>query len=687
LLPSAASVLICAALLLAFPGNPVTADPPERDDTVVPSSQRLASYEHLLHSAATVGEDPSLARGRGEWDALHYQLTLIPDFEELSISGHVEITFRALQSGVRSIDLDLYDDLLVDRIMDRSTGVAMGFAHSNDVLSVRLPAPMESGDTRTIVVSYRGQPRPVGALGLAFDTTPAGAPTLATVSEPFYARSWWPCKDTALDKATVDLIGIVPQNMFVAAGGTLEFVSTAGTNKLYRWSSDYPMTTYNVSFSITDYVSWTEDYVSPEGNEFPLEFHVFPEHESIARYEFERVGQMIDFFSERFGPYAFPADKYGMAEVVLAGAMEHQTMTSYGDFFMTGDRYYEGIIAHELSHHWWGNLLTLTDWDDLWLHEGLATFCDGLWREHIDGREEYMRFLRQRSAGCCGFNGPISPPTKLFNQTVYQKGAWMLHMLRELVGDTDFFAALRSLTADPSLRYGNFDRDDFIDAFETRTGQSLDWFFDQWLHREGRPEVEIKWSRERFPDGKRFIDVDVVQVQDDDPWTFPFRLKIVFPQGSTEVDLFVENRVTSLRIPVDEWPESFVLDPDQQLLFFDRGAILDGPGPEDPPSDPPADPPVTLDNSVTLSNSPNPFNPRTTIRFALAEGAAPRLRIYDLRGRAVRTLEPGWLPAGQHQIAWHGDDDHGRSVASGTYLLKLEGTGQDLPAHRMTLVR
>jgi aminopeptidase N len=311
-----------------------------------------------------------------------------------------------------------------------------------------------------------------------------------------------------------------------------------------------------------------------------------------------------------------------MAEVVLAGAMEHQTMTSYGDFFMTGDRYYEGIVAHELSHHWWGNLLTLTDWDDIWLHEGLATFSDGLWREYIDGRDAYLQFLRQRSAGCCGFYGPISPPSKLFNQTVYQKTAWMLHMLREYVGDTHFFAALRRLTQDPTLRY-----------------------------------------------------LKVSQVQDDEPWAFPLRIRLSFPSSSVDHDIFVTGELTELRVSVDEWPVEIELDPDEQLLFFDRGVEM-----EDPEVGGPVRPPV-------ISNDPNPFNPRTAIRFALPHDSAPRLRVYDLRGRAVRTLDPGWLPAGEHRVIWEGDDDNGRSVASGNSLVRLEGTGLDVPAHRVTLVR
>jgi len=674
MLPFAVSALLCTALALAPSGSPVTADPPERDDTVVPVNARLASYEHLLHSSGTAGEDPSVAERRDEWDVLHYQLTLIPDFNDLSIDGFVEVTFRALRSGLTSIELDLYDELVVTNILETSGFNTVGYSQANDVLSVRLPAPMEIGDEYTISIAYEGQPQPAGPLGLAFDTTQAGNPTLATISEPFYARSWWPCKDTALDKATVDIIAIVPANMFAAAAGSLEQVMPSGSETLYRWSSEYPMTTYNVSLAVTEYTSWTEEYVSPEGNEFPLEFHVFPEHESIARYEFERVGQMIDFFSGLYGPYAFENEKYGMAEVVLAGAMEHQTMTSYGDFFMTGDRYYEGIVAHELSHHWWGNLLTLTDWDDIWLHEGLATFSDGLWREYIDGRDAYLQFLRQRSAGCCGFYGPISPPSKLFNQTVYQKTAWMLHMLREYVGDTQFFAALRRLTQDPTLRYGSFGRRDFIDAFELETGLELDWFFDQWLRRVGRPEVAAKWARDR-ENGQRFVDLKVSQVQDDEPWAFPLRIRMSFPSSSVDHDIFVTGELTELRVPVEEWPVEIELDPDEQLLFFDRGVEMD-----DPEVGGPVAPPV-------ISNDPNPFNPRTAIRFVLPHESAPRLRVYDLRGRAVRTLEPGWLPAGEHRVVWEGDDDNGRSVASGNYLVRLEGTGLDVPAHRVTLVR
>ena len=673
-LPLVIAIAVCIGMALAVAGTSVVADPPERDDTVTPSNLRLSTYEHMLHVGPETAADPSTALGRDAWDVTHYQLVLLPDFDTESLEGFISISFTTLQAGLDHIDLDLYDELTVKDVhIDYQT---LAFDLSEDILRVYFPRTLQLDETITVNINYVGTPQPAGPLGFDFDTTPAGRPILATVSEPFYARSWWPCKDTTLDKATFDLRVVVPDNMYAASAGTLQDVIYDGGRAIYHWASDYPLTTYNVSLAVTEYTSWTEDYTSPQGDSFPLEFHVFPEHEQIARYEFERVGQMIDFFSDLYGSYAFTDEKYGMAEVVLAGAMEHQTMTSYGDFFLTGDRFYEGIVAHELSHHWWGNLLTLRDWDDLWLHEGLATFSDGLWREHIDGRAEYIDFLLQRSAGCCGFVGPISPPAKLFNQTVYQKGAWMLHMLRELLGDSDFFDALRMLTANPELRYQHFGKNEFVEAFETQTGQNLDWFFDQWLHRTGRPEISLEWAPEAGSGLDPAVRVRVSQVQADAEWQYPLRLRLHLPSGPMDVDTFITQRTTEFVINVAEWPLSVEIDPDDQLLHFDAGSARVTAAPD-----------VSRHRTDLLLNTPNPFNPRTTLRFNLAEPATVRLRIFDLRGRVIQTIECGALGSGEHERVWDGTDRHGQSVASGTYLVRMEGASVVPPARSITLVR
>jgi aminopeptidase N len=657
---------------LAFVDSVVVADHPERDDTVTPANFRLSTYEHLLHVGLPTAADPSSALGRDAWDVTHYQLVLLPDFETESLQGYIAVSFTTLESGLDHIDLDLYDEFTIDDVHIDYESLAYDL--SLDVLRIYFPRSLQLGESLTVNIDYRGTPEPTGALGLDFDVTAAGRPILATISEPFYARSWWPCKDTTTDKATVDLRVVVPENMYVASAGTLEEVIYDGGRAVYHWFSDYPISTYNVSLAVTEYVSWTENYISSEGVEFPLEFHVFPEDEQVARFEFERVGQMIDFFSDLYGPYPFPDEKYGMAELVLAGAMEHQTMTSYGDFFLTGDRYYEGIVAHELSHSWWGNLVTLRNWDDLWLHEALATFSDGLWREHIDGRAEYIDFLQQRSASCCGFNGPISPPVKLFNQTVYQKGAWMLHMLRELIGDTDFFAALRRLTANPELRYQNFGETDFVEAFEAQTGQDLSWFFDQWLRRTGRPEIAV--APEAGGPVDQTVWIKVSQTQQDPEWRFPLRLRVQLPSGPVDLDIFITERTTEFVVNVAEWPTSIEIDPDVQLLHFDTGSVLVTAAPES-----------SRHRTKLLRNTPNPFNPRTTLRFSLAEPATIRLRIFDLRGRELRVIHCGALQPGDHERLWDGTDREGRTVASGTYLVRMEGATVVPPALSITLVR
>ena len=674
-LPTVVAAAVCAIVFI-YPTAALFAGTPAPDDTGRRTDLRLAAYEHLLHNGpeGAVHVDPSSATNRDSWDVLSYKLRLVPDFAVESLWGAVTMTLAALEPSVETIELDLYDHFQITSVNNGATNLT--FTHVNDLVRIDLDRSLGVGDQASFTIIYEGAPEPVGPLGFDFDMTSAGRPTLTTVSEPFYARSWWPCKDTPLDKAQVELVVVVPPGMQAAAPGKLVNTTHTSNTSIYHWATEYPITTYGVSIAVSEYVSWTEDYTAPDGTVFPLEYHVFPEDEQIARYEFERVGEMIDMFTELYGPYAFPAEKYGMAEVVLQGAMEHQTLTSYGDFFLTGDRYYEGIVAHELSHHWWGNLITLTDWNDTWLHEAMATFSDGLWREHIDGREAYLTFLRQRSHSCCGFTGPISPPTRLFNQVVYYKGAWMLHMLRELVGNDDFFAALRLLTADPELRYKNFSKSTFVDAFETQTGEQLDWFFDQWLHREGRPELSVQWSPVAGSSAAPVVRIEVEQVQPEDEWLFPLRLRLHLPSGPVDVDTFISDRTTSIDVAVAEWPNSVEIDPDTQLLHFDMGSVRV------------TDTPQHVHRSTQLlPNTPNPFNPRTSLRFNLAEPGAVQLRIFDLRGRLVRTLDCGSLGAGEHSRIWDGSDDRGRSVASGTYLVQLDAAGIAPPARTITLVR
>lgn len=616
--------------------------------------------------------DPSQAVGRENIDVLRYELTIIPNFDLRTIQGAVFVTFASLVDGLESVDLDFYDGWQIDAI--RFGGNPLAYVHENDVLRVYLPEPLTAGATRAFSIQYQGTPQPAGFMGLQFLDTAGGARTLSTLSQPYFARSWWPCKDTPTDKAQLQLYVLAPPGMFAASNGRLVGQQPAGQSTLYTWVESYPISTYNVSLAIADYVSWNETYVGPNQQQLTLEYHVFPEDEEAARFDFERTAEIVDFFVDRFGEYPFIQEKFGMAEFVFVGAMEHQTMTSYGQFFLTGDRSYERIIGHELAHEWWGNSMTLTSWDDLWIHEGLATLSEGLWLEHAVGPTAYRNFLRNRESACCGFNGPISPPTQLFNDTVYNKSAWMLHMLRRMIGEGDFFAALRDLAARPELRYGSITTAIFEEQFESSTGRELSWFFDQWLYRIGRPTIAVDWTSQSVGDRFR-VEVSMEQTGDGDPWLFPLDLRLVTSAGNVETATWVTSRHHTYTVFVDSEPTDLVVDPNESLLWFSD---------DNPPA---TAAPMPFGGTQLLPNVPNPFNPRTMLRFELAQAGEFEVRILDARGRLVEVLRPGHLGAGLHEMPWDGTDLRGTPVASGVYQVMLTGSDGPNAVRPITLVR
>lgn len=615
--------------------------------------------------------DTTYAANRDEFDVSRYELYLSPDFTTQTLAGTVRITLSATVEDVDFIDLDLDDVLTVSLVTD-SEG-ALVYEQFSDLLRFYPREPLDVGEEMSVVISYAGQPQPTGFKGFEFSTTPGGAPLLATLSQPYGARSWWPCKDTPSDKATVVMNVTVPVGMYAASNGVLDARTPVGGFETFTWDHEYPISTYNVSLAATEYVSWEEEWTAPDGKKLPIEYHVFPEHEEAARFDFERTRDVLDYYTELFGDYPFVKEKYGMAEFVWDGAMEHQTMTSYGDVFLTGDRFYERIIGHELAHHWWGNSMTVADWSDLWIHEGFATLAEGLWVEYAEGEAAYRTFLRRRANHCCGFQGAISPPTQLFNQTVFNKAAWMLHMLRGLLGDTDFFAAVHDLAQRPELQYGTIVTEDVVEQFETSTGRPLRWFFDQWLYRVGRPDFEVDYTTSPLGDQTR-VTLSVEQSDLAEPWIFPLTVRIETTAGPVDVETFVAGATHQITATVDGDVTGIDVDPDEWLLSFDGETVTSTPrGP--------------FQATRLLTNAPNPFNPRTTLRFELARPGDVQLRILDARGRLVERIDAGALPAGEHGMPWDGTDRFGNDVASGVYRVILQADGTTTTARPITLVR
>jgi len=266
------------------------------------------------------------------------------------------------------------------------------------------------------------------------------------MSQPAHAQSWWPCKDRPGDKFLVSMALTVPDTLVGVSNGTLVGVTSLGDGReTWRWREDYPIAAYLVSVAVSDYTLLQEECLTGGGTAVPLRHWVFPEDAVDAAVDFAPMCEMMDLCEQRYGPYPFAGEKYGHAEFIWPGAMEHQTVTSIGSSSVSGDRSRDWLIAHELGHQWFGDSLTPREWADIWLNEGLATYTEALWYEHRDGAAAYLAFMDQaRNEAEWLLDGPVYDPMPVFpGRVIYDKGAWILHMLRGRMGDAAFFEFLQ----------------------------------------------------------------------------------------------------------------------------------------------------------------------------------------------------------------------------------------------------
>lgn len=400
---------------------------------------RTSRMAKVLRTRQSVTEE-------SHFDVVYYGLDLSIDPASETVSGNVTTKGKSLVEKLEIVTLDLYENMEVDSIVT-ATG-QLSYSHENNQLTVNLEGEYEPDEIFDITVYYRGHPADAGGFhSFAFGDRD-GVPLISTLSEPFGAPAWWPCKDDPADKAdSVDIIITVPEDLIVASNGTLESITRqqAGTRTFF-WKERYPITTYLVSLAITDYEVFSDYYHYSEEDSMEVQFYVYPEHLEVAVEDFNVTVPMLEHFSTVFGEYPFVREKYGMAAFQWGGAMEHQTCTSYGARLIRGDHRYDWIVAHELAHQWFGDSVTMKYWSHIWLNEGFATYAEALWTEGIKGEKAYRRYMQTLDAGVFPTSVYVQDSTRidaLFSRTVYDKGGWVLHMLRHVMGDRDFFSALQ----------------------------------------------------------------------------------------------------------------------------------------------------------------------------------------------------------------------------------------------------
>ena len=602
------------------------------------------------------------------YDVIHYDLAI--EVGESTVAGTVTVGAQALIDGLTGVVLDLRDELDVTAVASPTHGVAAS-THAGHQVTITLATAVAAGDSFAVSLSYAGPPPVVegDVEGPSFAFTTHGsegdgtlAPLIYTISVTDRAHTWWPCKDVLTDKATIDVVVTVAPGLVAVSNGELIEVETLpDERRVYHWSHGHPIATYLVSLAISNYVL-VEDVATIEVGEnsvdVPLRWYVYPEDQADATADFSRVDTALEFFSSIFGPYPYWDEKYAMAATSFGGAMEHQTCTSLGAQFILGNRRYEWMFVHELAHQWFGDAVGLADWRDVWLNEGFATYAEALWVEHQSGAEAYREYV----AGFDpfpppegpGFRGTLYDPDPLFGATPYNKGAFVLHMLRNLIGDDAFFQTLRAY-ADRHQGLTTVVTDDFGAVAEEMSGQDLTGFFDQWMNYVDRPLYQWQPGYEHVAGGYD-VRVRIAQTQEaPEYYTMPIEIAVVTEAGQFVFVAENDAREQDFTFHVDARPTDIRFDPDGLILKPTMSVL---------PTQAALRPPW-----------PNPSRGSSLITYVLSGETPVTLRIYDILGRRVRTLVDGRHQAFEQACVWDGTDDGRRRVGTGFYFVELQTPG------------
>ena len=547
---------------MARSGDPESFPVPtqEERDELRKSHLRIAGM-----SAPLSADQSALASAQDDVDIQHYFLVLefIPSMQR--VTGSVTIIGKSLVDGTQHLVLDLMSDMTV-------TAVRLGltpydYARTGDLIDVTLDRPYNVGETFQVQVLYNGIPDATGFGSISWRKSGGAAlgSAVSTLSEPDGARTWWPCKDRPDDKATVEEWWTVPSAWTATGNGLLlGTVVNAATGKTqYKWKANDPLTTYLVSVAATGYSKFSQTYTTLTGGTMPIDHYVYPEHLTAAQASFSPLPAMIAFYAQKFGEYPFVEDKYGMSEFSWNGAMEHSTNTSYGTALVNGGHNYDYVMAHELSHQWWGDTVSPETWADVWLNEGFATYSEALWAENLGGATGYRNYMN--SFWRSSFTGSVYNPSDLFGATVYDKGGWVQHMLRHVVGDANFFNAMRDWYANHANGVGNTAL--YQGTQEARYGATLDVFFQQWVYGTGQPRYEYGWTTANLGNGTYRTYVRIRQTQTPATlFTMPVDLTLVTTGG---------NQLRTVQN--DQLDQDFTLDttaPVTGVLFDEQDWIL-----------------------------------------------------------------------------------------------------------------
>ncbi|WP_266170564.1 M1 family metallopeptidase [Dyella subtropica] len=469
----------------------------------------------------------------------HAELHFTVDPAKQSLDAMARLTFSA-REATDVLLLDLDHNLTISGISLDGTALATtAWSNPDGRLRIQLPKPLAKDGKTTVEIRYGGKPHVAQRApwdgGFVWSHTEDGQPWIATAVEGEGCDLFWPCIDQPQGKPDlVDTYITVPKTLAAPGNGELVDIKDEGANHIYHWRAKHP-TTYAISLNIGPFEVLKGDYRSRYGNTIPMQMWYLRGHEAQAKQLFGEFPRMLDFFEAQIGPYPFGDEKMGVVETPHLG-MEHQTINAYGNGYQRSEYGFDWLLQHEFSHEWFGNQVTNTDWDDMWLHESFGTYMQPLYSQYLYGDMPYFSMLQNERtmvknaypvvAGRSQFEHEVYDADHGPGNDIYYKGSLALHTLRQMIGDRMFFDTVRRLVyGRPDPKPGNFaphyaTTKDYIDIVNQVTGRDLRWFFDVYLYEAALPKLDVKHEgdvlnlRWEVPHGKPFPMPIEVQVGD-----------------------------------------------------------------------------------------------------------------------------------------------------------------------------
>ncbi|MCC6961887.1 MAG: hypothetical protein IT585_01405 [candidate division Zixibacteria bacterium] len=496
-----------------------------------------------------------------DYNVKYYGIDVYLNFSNGSIVGKVDYVIEAMVEGLNAIDLNLATDLTVDSV--RFGATAAGYSHAVDLLSITTPAPIARNAQFSMTVYYHGTPRFVGEQGMEFASV-YGNTMCWTNCEPFGSRNWWPCKDHPEDKPdSVDIYVDYPSTYKVmSAGAIVSDVSSGTGRKRIHFNHNYPVATYLVAITCANFTTSTQTWnYGPYS--MPVYSYTVPNIPQ-AKQSFETwMIPVLNALSNRFGTYPFATEKAGNAHYGWGGAMEHQTCSFYNPTF-----YDDWVIAHETGHQWFGDMITCKTFNHVWLNEGFASYSEPIFFEQQYGFNTYKSWLQsQKYLGGGTIYVENTLTDDIFdNNLVYDKGSWVVHMLRGVLGDSVFFNVAMPAWYNSPFKYGAATTSDFTNVISTAVGHDMSWFVDQWIYGDGSPNYQIAYRCEPEPGGYRLAYL-IRQTQSGGTYfKMPIRTRFVTTGGNVDTTIWNEGPVELYTLHFADSVTNVIFDADEWIL-------------------------------------------------------------------------------------------------------------------------